>query len=100
MSAATPYVASPRPQITQPDPVPSHYKRAAGDLKHLVSLRQAEVDALSNRIPVLKRDGNTEGLEYVNDLLAVHKEVIFQLEAGIAAGQARAEKAQQNQKPR
>ena len=69
--------------------VPPVHARAAGDLRHLVKERHAQIGVLENQIPALKREGSDENLKQIADLVAVHREAIFQLEAGIAAGQAR-----------
>ena len=93
MSAvASPYTRS----LVQPDPIPTVQKRASADLKYLVTQRQALIDALDNQMPSMRKNEETDNLRQAADLIAVHKEYIFQIEAGIKAGE---ERARQNAAP-
>lgn len=80
-------------RLTPPDGIPSNQRRAEGDLRYSVQQRQGQIDALKAQLPALRREDNQSSIASLEDLIAVHKEVIDQLEAGIAWGRARASEA-------
>ena len=66
-------------------PVPPIVDRAAADMAWLISQRKAEREASENALVLLRANGDKEGAAIHEDLVALHSEMIYQLEQGIAA---------------